>query len=75
MSRIAVTDTPVTIALLSAYCPRLPTSQASTQRERSIDVGSANGAEKMAGFVLKLDRTIQTIGKKNAPRAGPGRRP
>ena len=28
-------------------------------------VGSANGAEKMARFVLKLDSTIQTIGKKN----------
>ena len=52
------------MALLSAYWPRLPTSQASAQRDRSIDSGSANGRRKMARFVLKLDRTIQTIGKK-----------
>ena len=35
------------------------------QRDRSIDAGSANGAEKMAEFVLNDDITIQINGKKN----------
>jgi hypothetical protein len=59
-----VTETAVTMALLSAYPPMLPTSHASAQREKSISVGSENGVAKIAWLVLKLDRTIQIMGKK-----------
>src|SRR5687768_11249357 len=64
--RTSVTDTAVTIALLTAYWPMLPTSHAFAQFARSIDSGRANGDSKIARSDLKLESTIQTIGKKNS---------
>jgi hypothetical protein len=64
-ARIASTDTPVVITLLSAYWPMLPTSHAIAHCEKSMLVGRENGSRKICELVLKLESTIQTSGKKN----------
>ena len=66
---MAKTDTVVTTMLLTAYCPRLPSSHARDQFPKSMEVGRLNGESKIWPWVLNDDSIIQTSGTRKTNEA------
>ncbi len=63
-TRMANTETVVTIMLLMTYLPSPPSCQARPRMDRSMDFGSAQGLAKISSCFLKDESTIQTSGSR-----------